>query len=68
LSQDRSLARNIDSKNSVPGFDYCPRAARRRLYRQHRSLCDICWSSADVRKGLGTRHWSAPVECRWRAM
>jgi hypothetical protein len=29
LSQDKSLARNIDSKNATPGFDCCPRAARR---------------------------------------
>ena len=41
LSQDRSLARNIDSKNSALGFDCCPRAARRRLYRQHRSVADV---------------------------
>jgi hypothetical protein len=41
LSQNRSLARNIDSKNSALGFDCCPRAARRRLYRQHRPKAAI---------------------------
>src|SRR5680860_775174 len=41
LIQDRSLARNIDSKNAASGFDCCPRAARRRLSRQHRSKADV---------------------------
>jgi hypothetical protein len=28
-------------KGTAPGFDCCPRAARRRLYRQHRPKADI---------------------------
>jgi hypothetical protein len=41
LIRDKSLARNIDSKKAAPGFDCCGIAARRRLYRQHRSIPDL---------------------------
>src|SRR5680860_1150822 len=53
LIQDRSLARNIDSKNAASGFDCCPRAARRRLYRQHRPKADIRLASAAAARALG---------------
>ena len=33
----------------APGFDCCPRAARHRLYRQHRSEADVTKSSEIVR-------------------
>jgi NAD-dependent DNA ligase adenylation domain len=35
------VRRFLGLESIAPGFDCCPRAARRRLYRQHRSKADV---------------------------